>query len=57
MSEQKLLSLDMMDLFVESNEKIGELRDDMIQYINRINTCINRIYSQTKQESRIKKNH
>lgn len=57
MSEQKLLSLDMMDLFVESNEKIGELRDDMIQYINRINICVNHIFNQTKQESRVKKDH
>ena len=57
MSEQKLFSLDMTDLFVESNEKIGELRDDMENHIDRINTCINSIYKQTKQESRIKKDY
>ena len=57
MNEQKLLSLDLMDLFIESNDKIGELRDDMVQYINRINACINHVFHQTRQESRIKKDH
>ena len=56
MSEQKLFSIDMKDLFLESNEKIGQLRDDLIQNIDRINACINHIFSQTKQESKSKKN-
>ena len=57
MSEQKLLSLDLKDLFIHSNDKLGDLRDDLNQHIDDISNWINCIYHQTKQESRNKKNY
>jgi len=54
MTEQKI-SLDLSDLFIQSNEKIGELRDDKIQHINEISIFINQIFNQTQKESKIKK--
>ena len=57
MSEQKLLSLDLMDLFIHSNDKLGDLRDDLNRHIDETSIWINCIYHQTKQESRNKKNY
>ena len=57
MSEQKLLSLDLMDLFIHSNDKLGELKDDVNHRIDAISSCINRIFNQTKKESKIKKEY
>jgi len=56
MSGQKI-SLDLMDLFIQSNEKIGELRDDKMQHVDEINKFVNQIFNQTPKESRIKKNY
>lgn len=57
MSEQKLLSLDLMDLFIHSNDKLGKLRDEMNHRIDVISSCINHIFNQTKNESRHKKDY
>ncbi len=56
MSEQKL-SLDLMGLFIQSNDKIGELKDDKILHIEKLNVFTNHIFSQTEKESKIKKNY
>jgi len=56
MSEQKL-SLDLTDLFIQSNNKIGELRDDIIQHIDGLHVSVNHLFNQTQKESRIKKDY